>query len=185
MLFAHVYLSLIVICIILEVMKKAIAIILALVLATGLTARPVAAAPSEEVIRASCQAAQSVLNQIEKTDAALRINRGRVYSEVLDLFYAMNARLASNKVSAPKLVSITSDFDQRLTDFRDNYNDYDDELNKLIELQCQKKPTDFYSQLDSVRQLRDQLNNDIQQLDQLIDDYESEFNDNVRGLING
>ena len=123
--------------------------------------------------------------QIEKTDAALRINRGRVYNEILDLFYAMNARLAANKVSAPKLVSITSDFDQILTQFRDNYNEYDDALNDLIKSKCQDAPGEFYSNLDHVRTLRSGLNDNIQQLDQLLNDYQNEFNNNVRGEIDG
>lgn len=166
-------------------MKRLLVVVFAMFGAWGLTVWPVAAAPSDDVIRANCQSVQSILNQIEKTDAALRINRGRVYNEILDLFYAMNARLAANKVSAPKLVSITSDFDQILTQFRDNYNEYDDALNDLIKSKCQDAPGEFYSNLDHVRTLRSGLNDNIQQLDQLLNDYQNEFNNNVRGEIDG
>lgn len=166
-------------------MKRLLVVVFAMFGAWGLTVWPVVAAPSDDVIRANCQSVQSILNQIEKTDAALRINRGRVYNEILDLFYAMNARLAANKVSAPKLVSITSDFDQILTQFRDNYNEYDDALNDLIKSKCQDAPGEFYGNLDYVRTLRSGLNDNIQQLDQLLNDYQNEFNDNVRGEIDG
>lgn len=166
-------------------MKRLLVVVFAMFGAWGLTVWPVVAAPSDDVIRANCQSVQSILNQIEKTDAALRINRGRVYNEILDLFYAMNARLAANKVSAPKLVSITSDFDQVLTQFRDNYNEYDDALNDLIKSKCQDAPGEFYSNLDHVRTLRSGLNDNIQQLDQLLNDYQNEFNNNVRGEIDG
>lgn len=166
-------------------MKRLLVVAFAMFGAWGLTVWPAVAAPSDDVIRANCQSVQSILNQIEKTDAALRINRGRVYNEILDLFYAMNARLAANKVSAPKLVSITSDFDQILTQFRDNYNEYDDALNDLIKSKCQDAPGEFYGNLDHVRTLRSGLNDKIQQLDQLLNDYQNEFNDNVRGEIDG
>ena len=166
-------------------MKKVVLYVSLVVITLANIAVPAGAVPSDSVIRANCQSIQSVLSQIEKTDAALRINRGRIYNEVLDLFYAMNSRLASNKISAPELVSITSDFDSQLADFRNDYNDYDDDLNELIVAECQDDPGDFYSQLISVRDERAKLNDEIASLDQLVDDYWTEFNDNVRSVADG
>ena len=166
-------------------MKKVVLYVSLVVITLANIVVPAGAAPSDNVIRANCQSIQSVLSQIEKTDAALRINRGRIYNEVLDLFYAMNSRLASNKISAPELVSITSDFDSQLADFRNDYNDYDDDLNELIVAECQDDPGDFYSQLISVRDERAKLNDEIASLDQLVDDYWTEFNDNVRSVVDG
>ena len=91
----------------------------------------------------------------------------------------------SNKISAPELVSITSDFDSQLADFRDDYNDYDDDLNELIVAECQDDPGDFYNQLINVRDERAKLNDEIASLDQLVDDYWTEFNDNVRSVVDG
>ena len=173
------------ICIILELVKKVVLYVSLVVITLANIVVPAGAVPSDNVIRANCQSIQSVLSQIEKTDAALRINRGRIYNEVLDLFYAMNSRLASNKISAPELVSITSDFDSQLADFRNDYNDYDDDLNELIVSECQDDPGDFYSQLISVRDERAKLNDEIASLDQLVDDYWTEFNDNVRSVVDG
>lgn len=166
-------------------MKKVVLYVSLVVITLANIVVPAGAVPSDNVIRANCQSIQSVLSQIEKTDAALRINRGRIYNEVLDLFYAMNSRLASNKISAPELVSITSDFDSQLADFRNHYNDYDDDLNELIVAECQDDPGDFYSQLISVRDERAKLNDEIASLDQLVDDYWTEFNDNVRSVVDG
>lgn len=166
-------------------MKKVVLYVSLVVITLANIVVPAGAVPSDNVIRANCQSIQSVLSQIEKTDAALRINRGRIYNEVLDLFYAMNSRLASNKISAPELVSITSDFDSQLADFRNDYNDYDDDLNELIVAECQDDPGDFYSQLISVRDERAKLNDEIASLDQLVDDYWTEFNDNVRSVVDG
>ena len=171
-------------CIILEVMKKVATVALSLGLVLACVMRPVLATPSDEVLRANCQAVQTVMSQMEKTDAALRINRGRVYNEILDLFYAMNSRLAANKISAPGLASITEEFDQLLTEFRDLYNTYDDELNEMVDMKCQESPGGFYSQLNTVRSLRNDLNNNVRDLDQLLDDYKHEFDVNVRSRIN-
>lgn len=120
---------------------------------------------------------------MEKTDAALRINRGRIYNEVSDLLYAMNARLASNKIAAPKLVTLTSDFEEKLTTFRNNYNEYDDELNELVSMKCQDKPADFYKSLGKVRDSRTTLNNNIRDLDKIMADYRTEFSNSTRILI--
>lgn len=166
-------------------MKKVVLYVSLVVITLANIVVPAGAVPSDNVIRANCQSIQSVLSQIEKTDAALRINRGRIYNEVLDLFYAMNSRLASNKISAPELVSITSDFDSQLADFRNDYNDYDDDLNELIVAECQDDPGDFYNQLINVRDERAKLNDEIASLDQLVDDYWTEFNDNVRSVVDG
>ena len=160
-------------------MRKLILIGLVGLVGLGCVTSPVLAIPSDEAIKASCQSAQSVLNQVEKADAALRINRGRVYNEVIDLFYAMNARLAANRVAATDLVAITSDFDQSLTKFRTDYNAYDDQLGDLISMQCTEHPSDFYDQLTKVRDLRSQLDDDTDHLDQLLDDYAAKFDEVV------
>ena len=65
-------------------MKKTLTILLSLTVLAGCVATPALAVPSSEVVKANCRAVQSVLNQMEKADAALRINRGRVYNGILD-----------------------------------------------------------------------------------------------------
>lgn len=156
-------------------MKKMALGLMTLLLLASSIALPVVAMPTEDTIKASCKAAQSQLNQVEKSDAALRINRGRIYNETLELFYAMNARLASNQIAAAELASITADFDSELTHFREDYNDYDDDMTDLIGMKCDKKPTDFYHKLDDVRDQRLGLDNRIKRLDELMGEYESSF----------
>lgn len=136
----------------------------------------VSATPSRDVIHTNCPAAQVVLNGLEKSDAALRINRGRVYNDVANLFYAMNSRLSTNKMSSPKLAEITTNFAKSLEKFRNGYNEYDDDLNDLIHMDCRKQPLEFYSKLETFRDKRKKFNDNVQYLDQLILDYKSEFN---------
>lgn len=156
-------------------MKKLASVLMAiLALASGL-AMPAVAMPTEDTLKAACSSAQSQLNRVEKSDAALRINRGRIYNETLELFYAMNARLASNQIAAAELASITADFDSELTHFREDYNDYDDDMTDLIEMKCDKKPTEFYQKLEDVRDQRLGLDNRIERLSELMSEYQSSF----------
>lgn len=140
-----------------------------------------AAEPSESLIKANCQQSQSILNQIEKSDAVIRINRGRVYNDAQDLLYAMSARLTDNRVSIPNISTIMSDYDHALAEFRKNYNDYDDKLNDLIEMKCAEKPSDFYDQLKDLRDTRKTLGENVKKLDQLIKDYDQAITDHVEG----
>lgn len=169
-------------CIILEYMKRWVFGLVAIGV-VGLTAgiavmvaSVASAAPSIEVIHTNCKSAQVVLNGLEKSDAALRINRGRVYSEVMTTFYTMNSRLSANRMSSPKLAEITTNFAKSLEKFRTDYNKYDDDLGSLISMDCQKSPLDFYDKLEKFRESRKNFNDNVQYLDQLILDYKSEFN---------
>ena len=93
----------------------------------------------------------------------------------------MNARLASNRIAATDLVAITSEFDRALSQFRSDYNTYDDQLGDLVEMKCVEHPTDFYDQLTKVRDLRAKLDDDTDRLDQLLADYGAKFDEVVSG----
>lgn len=156
-------------------MKKSVFIFLStVVLLLGLVSFT-SASPMEQIIKVNCNQAQSTLSRIEKTDSALRINRGRAYNEITDLFYAMNARLASNKISAPNLASILDDYEKKLEDFRNNYNKYDDSLSDILNYKCQEKPFEFYTKLEKLRIKRHKLGEVVSDLDNLFSDYKKEF----------
>ncbi len=140
-----------------------------------LMAVPANAIPSDDAVRAGCLSAKSALSQTEKNDAVLRINRGRIYNEVSDLLYAMNARISNNRRSAPKLSQITEDFNDELSKFKDTYNKYDDKLVELTKSDCSNAPSDFYSGLVSVRQGRENLKDSVEKLDRLVEEYSDSF----------
>lgn len=149
--------------------------IMAVVTVSLMLVVPVNAIPSDTAIRAGCLSAKSALSQTEKNDAALRINRGRIYNEVSDLLYAMNARISNNRRSAPELSQITEEFNDNLSDFKETYSKYDDSLVALIKLECTKSPSGFYDSLVEVRHEREDLKSIVEKLDQQIDDYKSHF----------
>jgi len=158
-------------------------IVCAVVLAVGVSiTRTVLAMPNESTITANCRNAQSTLGQIEKSDVVLRINRGRSYNDTLELFFAMNARLSNNRIAAPRLAEITSDFNNKLTAFRNDYNSYDDLVTQITGMDCVAQPNDFYNQLNNLRIGRDKLASDVTNLNQLIDNYRNEFNSVVKDI---
>lgn len=154
---------------------------MSIVLASGLAVSRVLAMPSEQVIVASCRSAQSLLSQLEKTDAVQRINRGRLYSNTLNLLFAMNARLNSNHIIAPNLTGLTSNFATGLSNFRDDYGRYDDDLNRATSIDCVATPTEFYSRLETARVSRARVANDVANLNQLMDSYQAELDAAVKG----
>ena len=122
-------------------------------------------------IRANCVAAQSTIQRIGRNDTTSRINRGRDYDAVLRLFYAMNTRLSANNITEPKLAEITKSFETELQNFRSRYNTYNGNYKASVDINCVSRPADFYSSLDKTRDSRQEINNSIRKLNELIDNY--------------
>jgi hypothetical protein len=166
-----------------EVKKTIMAIISLLIIASSVAVPRALAAPDDATIAANCQQAQSTLRQIQKTDAVARINRGRAYSDILnDLLFTMNARLANNRLPTPHLSEITSEFQARLTNFRGNYDHYDDSLNAASGHNCVDNPAEFYEKLEKARTDRATVASDIERLDQLTRDYQTELANVTAGV---
>jgi hypothetical protein len=134
------------------------------------------AIPDATTITANCTIAQSVLNQIEKADTGSRINRGHDYNELLDLMFAMNVRLAANKIAAPTLTDLASQFEKNIATFRTDHNHYGDVLADAIEIKCANDPIDFYNKLGAARAARAVLKQDVITLSQTADNFYDQFN---------
>ena len=162
-------------------MKKiAIMAMAAMLLADVFASRVALAMPDENFIRNNCLVAQSTLSQIEKADAVVRINRGYDYNEILGLMFAMNARLAANRITAPELTTITDNFSREFDSFRNHYDTYDDVVSTAINIKCTDRPADFYNQLEKARAARATLRIDADNLNTNIRDYYSRFDSLVK-----
>ena len=129
------------------------------------------AIPDTYIIRANCRSIQSILNQFSKVDIGTRLNRGADYDRLLSLMFAMNARLSSNRIAAPELHSITAEFSEKVAEFRTNYDQYDRDLNRAINIRCRENPEEFYNLLEIARNSRAILHNNVIELEKLADDY--------------
>lgn len=132
-------------------------------------------APDQQTVVANCRAAQSLLSQIERADSVTRINHGQNYNDIVNLLFAMNARVNSNNIAAPKLADLVNSLQNELNNFRDDYNNYDDGLDKLTADNCVSDPTGFYADLTKQRTLMSQLNTSVTNINTLIASYRTEL----------
>jgi hypothetical protein len=87
-----------------------------------------------DVIRANCLNAQSTIQQLQRSEAATRVNRGRSYESISKLMAALNSRVALKKLNAPGLNSSTAEMEKRFNAFKDDYSAYEDGLNTIFKL---------------------------------------------------
>ncbi len=123
-------------------------------------------------IQANCVSAQSGIVRLQQSEKPTRINRGYLYESILKLMVNFNSRVALNRIDAPELLSITSEYEKKLKDFSAAYTSYDDNLSNIGDIPCREQPTKFYDQLVEIRARRATLNSIINSLDGLLDRYQ-------------
>ncbi len=128
------------------------------------------------IIRTNCLSAQISLQHVQESDKLTRINLGNRYETMLRLMTNFNSRVAQNKVDAPNLITIASDYQNMWDTFRAEYTTYDDGLSALILLDCRNEPTSFYDQMSSLRAERNGLADKVKQFDGLLDQYQQGVN---------
>lgn len=129
-----------------------------------------------EQIRQNCKQAQSVLQRLQSTDVATRINRGRIYENLLNRLIApFNSRVSANRYDASTLTGTTSAISQKFTDFKNDYISYADSFSSLLSINCESDPRGFYRLLTNTRSARERVANDIAELNTSIDRYTDTF----------
>lgn len=127
-------------------------------------------------IRTNCVNAQISLQHVQESDKLTRINRGYRYEAILKLMASFNSRVAENKIDAPKLITIASDYQKTWDFFRSEYSDYDDAVSALAQMDCKSHPTTFNDLLGELRSKRTGLNNRVKEFDALLDSYQDGVN---------
>ena len=159
-------------------MKGMRKLILVMIMAVALVAPSVHAAPQPltdaqiEQIRRNCQGSQSFLQQIQRNDAAARINRGRIYESLGKLLTNFNSRVVLNKLDAPSLVTASSAFTTKVSAFQSDYLSYEDTLSRVLKVKCEEQPVTFYDTLTQAREQRAKLSKDIQDINAILDTYQ-------------
>lgn len=134
-------------------------------------------------IQQNCGDALRTIQQIHASDGPLRVNRGQLYESISNkLMAGMNGRLTAHKADASSLVKLTAQYDKILVEFRVNYKKYDDQMSSVLTINCRKQPVAFYDEVAKARALRKVVNTNVNDLNQLIRDYEKSF-DAVRAQI--
>lgn len=130
-----------------------------------------------QVIKANCLIAQNSIQQLQRTEAVTRVNRGRAYESISQLFVALNSRAALNKLNVPALTSATTEMEHRFTAFKEDYSAYEEALTKTIKLSCADQPVTFYDSLTNARTLRARVAADIKAINEMIDAYQQGVTD--------
>lgn len=162
-------------------------IVVAVALALSLVATSVHAQSAEapdvmtdghiERIKQNCRSALRTIQNIHTNDGPLRVNRGQVYDSMSSkLMTPLNSRLIINKLDASSMVKITAQYDKTLTDFRENYKKYDNQMSRVLEIDCVKQPVRFYDNVTEARQLRSVVHSNVIRLHALINEYGTAFN---------
>lgn len=123
------------------------------------------------IIRANCQAAQGILQRVQRNDIVTRTNRGRSYEATLTLMAAFNSRAALNKINEPRLVQATAQLQSKFVEFYDHYTKHQNDLKAVLAIKCKEKPEEFYQLLTTARSSRIRLKSDVDQMSVLIKDY--------------
>jgi hypothetical protein len=132
----------------------------------------------ENRIKANCVSLKGTVTQLHATDALLRVNRGQIYeSMATNLMDRFNARLGSNSLDNKGMVSVTGSYRSALDTFRADYIAYEQKVAQALRINCEAEPAAFFNALQSARELRTKVHDDVTKLHALIDDYRSSVGD--------
>ena len=124
-------------------------------------------------IRIGCADALQGILQVQRTEAATRVNRGREYESLLRLVASFNSRIVLNKLDAPALTSTASRMQTRFTEFQQHYLDYADNADATLDINCKEAPVTFYDSLTETREARARVAADVAEMDRLLAEYQA------------
>ena len=132
-------------------------------------------------IRARCSEVKATLGRVHANDALLRVNRGQLYERLSTKLAApLNSRIALNRLDGSSLLTVTSNYDQHLNDFRTHYQTYEEQLSATMRIDCVNQPAKFYDSLQDARAKRQIVNESSQRLTSDIAEYKQAFTEFAR-----
>lgn len=126
-------------------------------------------------IRANCSAVQSTLTRIHTNDALNRVHLGQEYETISSKFMApMNSRVALAKLDGVELAKTTVTFNQKLTEFRSAYQEYEQTLLRALQLKCSDQPVAFFDTVVLAQQDRAEVRDSVVELSKLVTQYSTQ-----------
>jgi len=168
--------------------KKIFFVILALVLGLSFfVAIPVFAVPEEDnnsnedlqvlekSVKTNCENIKSQIRRMQVSDANMRVALGRSYDTIYhDLMISFNARAELNGRRNPELLLITNDFAKFVGYFRRSYITYDNDVRRVLAIDCETKPIEFYAGIERLRLLRAGVRSNSDELVSLTSQFRAE-----------
>lgn len=125
-----------------------------------------------EAITEKCDVIRDNLRKVQKEDAKARVYLGGYYDAILTKFITpLNVRLVENNLSSAGLVENQNDFAETKTLFANDFVKYQQELEELVGMDCEKEPEKFYDKLVIVRQKRKIMAQDVLKMRSLISEH--------------
>ena len=113
-------------------------------------------------ISMNCASIQTSLKNVQRNDSKTRVILGTNYQTLLSNYISpLNVRLIKNNLPDSTLISIQSEASTSRNSFTNLFVTYSQRLESLISIDCKNQPDTFYSELESVRFLRSQLEESV------------------------
>ena len=114
-----------------------------------------------KLVTQNCATIQTSLNDLRQRDLSSRVAHVYVYEFLLRRTSAFSQRLAYNHLPNADIDADNQTIQKQLDKFKDDYNQYDDNLVNLSKKNCRQDPEGFYNALTTVRGQRAGLAADI------------------------
>lgn len=149
---------------------------------------PVMAASETEITKTQehaivdhCDSIRDNLKNVQKLDSRTRVYLGGYYETILSKFITpLNVRLVENNLSTAGFVENQNKIAEAKALFSNDFVSYQQGLEELVAMDCKTGPTDFYKQLEKVRQKRKTVEQDVLKLRTLISRH-IELVENLKG----
>ena len=120
-------------------------------------------------VKDNCSSIKEDLKSLQKADSRVRIYLGGYYETILAKFITpLNVRLVENNLSNASLVENQNNFAGGKMVFANDFVNYQQELELLINIDCKKEPESFYEKLKVVREKRKTMVQDVAKMRVLI-----------------
>ena len=122
-----------------------------------------------DLIAEHCSVIKDNLKKVQKEDSKVRVYLGRYYEIILSRFITpLNVRLVENNLSTADLVENQNEFADAKALFANDFINYQQSLEDLVNMDCKNDPEEFSDKLDSVRKKRKIMNQDVLKIRNLI-----------------
>ena len=127
------------------------------------------------LIKLNCVSVESTLSRIHANDALSRVHLGQEYETISTNFMApMNSRVALAKLDGVALTKTTVDFNNKLSEFRSLYQQYEQTMFQVIQMKCVSQPSVFYTTLTQAQADRVLVRQVVGELADLVSQYQQE-----------
>lgn len=124
----------------------------------------------KDAVAQNCVSIKQSLGQLEKVDSRTRVYLGTLYERALRNFMIpLNVRLTKNDQPNTDLTKIQATFSEKRDSFTQDFTNYMKDMEKLIGINCQDSPEEFYRALEEVREKRKAINAEAKELNGILD----------------